>query len=132
VSKLSTVEGLKVEKFFLLSIRMVLNSLTLKSDFAKLRQVGKRFSLSLFSAVYVYDPELKGIRIAFALPRKLANAVKRNKIRRRIREALRLEDLSGLGHDILFIPRKSAYSAEWESVRGDIRKLLQFLRSKVR
>jgi len=107
---------------------MFLDSLTLKSDFAKLRQASKRLSFSLFSVVYVCNPEVKGVRVAFALSRKLANAVKRNRIRRRIREALRLEDLSGLSHDILFIPKKSAYNADWEKVTADVKKMLSSLK----
>ncbi len=106
---------------------MYLDSLTLKSDFARMRQVGKRLSFSLFSVIYVNDPNIVGLRIAFALPRKLANAVKRNRIRRRMREALRLEDLANLHHDLLFIPKKAAYNADWERVRGDVRRLVALL-----
>jgi len=108
----------------------MLSSLTLKSDFAKMRSEGKKVSFALFTVVYLQNSQVSGLRIAFALSRKVANAVKRNRIRRRIREALRLEDLSNLNYDILFLPRKSLYNADWDNVRGDIRGLFSFLMSK--
>lgn len=46
-------------------------------------------------------------RVAFAFSRKTANAVVRNRFKRRIREILRLHVLTGVGCDVMCMARGS-------------------------
>ncbi len=61
-------------------------------------------------------------RIGFTVTRKLGNAVVRNRIKRRLREAVRVA--SGLdlrrGHDYVFIGRAATLVQDFKDLTGDI------------
>ena len=61
-------------------------------------------------------------RIGFTVTRKLGNAVVRNRIKRRLREAVRVA--SGLdlrrGHDYVFIGRAATLLRNFNDLKGDI------------
>ena len=61
-------------------------------------------------------------RIGFTVTRKLGNAVVRNRIKRRLREAVRVA--SGLdlrrGHDYVFIGRAATLAQDFRDLMGDI------------
>lgn len=61
-------------------------------------------------------------RIGFTVTRKLGNAVVRNRIKRRLREAVRVA--SGLdlrrGHDYVFIGRAATLAQDFQDLTGDI------------
>ena len=61
-------------------------------------------------------------RIGFTVTRKLGNAVVRNRIKRRLREAVRVA--SGLdlrrGHDYVFIGRAATLAQDFRDLTGDI------------
>ena len=63
-----------------------------------------------------------GPRIGFTVTRKLGNAVVRNRIKRRLREAVRVA--SGLdlrrGHDYVFIGRAATLARNFRDLTGDI------------
>ena len=105
---------------------MKIQPLTQKSDFVKMRKEGAKYSFPYLTAVYL--PNKSQTRIAFALSRKLANSVVRNKIRRRIREIVRLYcDSNALPYDILFIPKKSIINAEFADIKYQIEKFFKSL-----
>lgn len=105
---------------------MKIQPLNQKSDFARMRSEGAKSSFTYLTVVYL--PNKSQTRIAFALSRKLANSVVRNKIRRRIREIVRLycED-NKLPYDILFIPKKSIINAEFTDIKKQIEKFFKSL-----
>jgi ribonuclease P protein component len=61
-------------------------------------------------------------RIGFTCTKKLGNAVMRNRIRRRLREAARLSlpDAAQTGYDYVLIGRQSAETRGFEQLRKDI------------
>jgi ribonuclease P protein component len=72
------------------------------------------------------DPQRPtGARIGLTAPRALGKAVKRNRIKRRMREALRL-DLPSIGSqwDIVVNPRRPVLDAAFAELRGEVRKLI--------
>lgn len=89
---------------------------------------GFRFSTRLFSAFCLAsaDPgRVPGARLGFTTPRALGKAVKRNRIKRRVREALRL-DFPAIGPqwDIVVNPRRIVLDAPSSEVRTEVRKLV--------
>jgi ribonuclease P protein component len=66
--------------------------------------------------------EVNGARIGFTVPRALGDAVKRNRIRRRTREAVRQHyiRLAGEAVDVVINPRKSVLGADFTLLSQEI------------
>jgi len=65
-------------------------------------------------------------RIGFTVPKAIGKAVIRNRIRRRMREAVRLDYASiGQGWDIVIHPRRAVLDAPFDELRREVRKLIQ-------
>jgi len=75
----------------------------------------------------VREPDAAGPRIGFTTPRALGKAVARNRIRRRVREAVRLH-LAQLSPEwsIVFNPRRKAMDAPFPELEREVERL--FLR----
>ena len=89
---------------------------------------GSRYSGPLFAAFYARMAEGgSGPRIGFTVPRSLGNAVVRNRIKRRVREAVRLR-LGQLSPqwEIVFNPRRAAMSSPFPELKREVERL--FLR----
>lgn len=65
-------------------------------------------------------------RFGFTVTKKVGNAVVRNRIRRRLREAVRLADFSQpkADHDYVLVARIEALTAPFEELRGEIARAL--------
>lgn len=64
----------------------------------------------------------KPARVGFTCTKKLGNAVARNRIRRRLKEAARLvlPSISQVGHDYVIIGRASSKARPFEALQKDI------------
>ena len=69
------------------------------------------------------------VRVGFTVSRKVGNAVQRNRVRRRLREIVRLSDRAHLhaGHDYVLVGRRAAltipYAQIAEAFTGALTKL---------
>jgi ribonuclease P protein component len=93
-------------------------------DFAMIQERGISRSHPLFSA-RVLRTDLTETRFAFATSRRLGTAVVRNRIRRRLREALRA--MAGTlqpGWDVLIVVRPSMIEADHRTMTEALRRLL--------
>ena len=72
------------------------------------------------------NAEAGGPRIGFTVPRAVGNAVARNRIRRRMREAVRLE-LERLNPEWSSVinPRRKTLEASTEAIRREVERLFQ-------
>jgi len=104
------------------------------TDFRKVYDQGVRFTCPLFAAFCLAEPasgdgtDANARRsVGFTTPKALGNAVKRNRIRRRVREAARLELASlSTGWSIVFNPRKKVLDCIFTDLRSEVKRL--FLR----
>ena len=100
-----------------------------RSDFRRVYDQGSRYASRLFAAFYLDCATMParpaGPRIGFTVPRALGKSVKRNRIRRRMREAVRLDlPLMGPQWDVVFNPRRSVLDAPFAEIRSEVRKLI--------
>jgi ribonuclease P protein component len=94
-------------------------------DFAALQGEGTVRSHSLL-VVRVRRTGLEETRFGMSTGRKLGGAVVRNKVRRRLREALRVMAPSFQpGWDVLIIARPSVIGADFQTLAGVLQNLLQ-------
>ena len=102
------------------------NRLSQRSDILRVKEEGKLINASLLSLL-VYknkDKELK--RFGVIVSKKISKrAVDRNKIKRLIMEALRinLDKIEG-GSEILFLVRKNILGKKYDEVEKEIKKVL--------
>ena len=94
-------------------------------DFAALQGTGTNRSHPLFSARFLRT-DLGTTRFGLSTGRKLGGAVARNRVRRRLREALRVMAPSFQpGWDVLIIARPAIVDADHQALVGALRRLLQ-------
>lgn len=94
------------------------------SDFRKVYDNGTRVSGPLFAAFCLAQPDVPGPRIGFTVPRALGNAVVRNRLKRRFREAVRggLDRLSS-PWSIVINPRRTAIECPFPKLESEIVRL---------
>lgn len=87
---------------------------------------GVRYACPVFAAFCVRELDANGPKIGFTVPRALGKAVDRNRIRRRVREAVRLE-LERLNPQwsIVINPRRKALEAPVAVIRREVERLFQ-------
>jgi ribonuclease P protein component len=96
-----------------------------KADFDAVYRNGKRRSSSHFT-VFLKANDLPQSRFGFSIKRGLGGAVTRNRIRRRVREAIRLhrEEISA-GWDFVIHPKANVENAEFAALEKDLVRLLK-------
>lgn len=78
----------------------------------------------MFSATYYLRPGETESRIGFAVGRAAGNAVVRNRLRRRVREAVRLHrGQLQAGWRIVLNPRRAALTAGFDELEREVERL---------
>ena len=97
--------------------------LTKAKDFAAVRREGRSQANTLL--VLVARPNgLENTRFGFSVGKRVGNAVVRNKVKRRLREAARLAEIC-VGWDVVVIARKEASSTDFHTLRRSMMGLLK-------
>ncbi|MGI8824119.1 MAG: ribonuclease P protein component [Chloroflexota bacterium] len=99
--------------------------LTRSQDFTRARRFG-RSSGSTLIALYLLPVRSSDIRIGFSVSKKIGKATIRNRVKRRMREAVRchLPKLKP-GQDLVFIARPAAAQASYGDLAEAIAHLLR-------
>jgi len=95
-------------------------------DFRRVYDKGSRFSSPLFAAFCLCETEVNGPRIGFTVPRALGKAVARNRIKRRLREAVRGSlDRLNPQWSIVINPRIKALQAPMTELQQEVERLFR-------
>ena len=90
------------------------------ADFQRVYKQGRRHPGTHLTVFYLKREGASGPRIGFAVGRVLGGAVVRNRIKRRLREAVRSNFPGNLAADLVIHPRKSALSVEFALLNTEI------------
>jgi len=109
------------------------------ADFERVYKLGRRHfspSMTLFYLARpsgdAAPPAGSGLRVGFTVGRALGGAVERNRIKRRMREAVRLSRPSvRLNADVVINPKKVVLRAEFETILNEVRQAFVVLERKL-
>ena len=111
------------------------------ADFERVYKQGKRHFSASMTVFYLQRPAMAqgaqsasapGLRIGFTVGRALGGAVQRNRIKRRLREAVRLTRPSpGAGADVVINPKKVLLTTDFEVVVNEVRQAFVVLERKL-
>jgi ribonuclease P protein component len=96
--------------------------LTRASDFAAARREGRSWSDSLLVLI-VRRNGLCVSRVGYSVSKRAGNAVARNRIKRRLREAVRSSPIRS-GWDLVFIARKDVTAADFHAIERSVTSLI--------
>jgi ribonuclease P protein component len=90
---------------------------------------GARINSSAFTLQSRRRDDLGPIRVGFTVTKKNGNAPERNRIRRRLREAVRGLDAMAMRphHDYVLVGRRAALTCDFSTMLDDLRSALQRL-----
>jgi len=98
------------------------------ADFERVYKQGRRHFASHMTVFYlVRASEMAdgsvGSRVGFTVSKALGGAVQRNRMKRRLREAVRLQGVpAGMDADIVINPKRTLLTAEFADLRNEIAK----------
>lgn len=102
------------------------------SDFQSVYRLGRRHFASHMTVFYLRRVESDSVRIGFTVSRALGGAVDRNRMKRRLREAVRLHGVAiGVPVDVVINPKKSLLKAEFPILREEIAKAFRTITEKL-
>jgi len=103
----------------------LMETLKKSRDYRRVVEGGNREILETITT-YRLPNQTETTRIGISVTRKLGNSVKRNKIKRRIREAI-MKSASFLprGEDIVIVARQGCVAAGYSKIERDIKRLYE-------
>lgn len=96
--------------------------LTRAKDFAAVKRDGRAWS-DKYLVIVARQNDLEANRVGFSVAGRVGNAVVRNKIKRRLKEAVRLTPVQE-GWDLVIIARKDSSSADFRGLSSSVTSLL--------
>ncbi len=77
-------------------------------------------------------PAARGLRIGFTVGRVLGGAVQRNRMKRRLREAVRMtRPVAGVAADVVINPKKSLLNADFADVLNELQRAFAVIEQKL-
>ena len=97
------------------------------ADFERVYKQGRRHFAAHMTVFYMprVGPvlESQGLRVGFTVGKALGGAVQRNRMKRRLREAVRLNGLHReLAADVVINPKRSLLTADFAELRNEVAK----------
>jgi len=117
------------------------------ADFERVYKLGRRHFSASMTVFYwprpedggagakagaVKSPVAAGLRIGFTVGRALGGAVQRNRMKRRLREAVRLTRPSAAANaDVVINPKKSLLTVDFSVVVSEVRRAFEVIEQKM-
>lgn len=102
------------------------------SDFEQVYKQGRRHFSTHMTVFYLRRAEREGLRVGFTVGRVLGGAVARNRMKRRLREAVRLSRPSpGPPVDVVINPKKSLATAPFAALLVEVGRAFEVIAQKV-
>jgi ribonuclease P protein component len=98
------------------------------ADFERVYQRGRRHFSAHMTVFYLRRPDAGNARVGYTVSRALGGAVDRNRLKRRLREAVRLSwaEMNG-PFDIVINPKKSLLQAEFDELKKEVARAWEVL-----
>lgn len=100
------------------------------ADFQRVYEGGRRHFSANLTVFYLRREPGQLPRVGFTVGRALGGAVERNRMKRRLREAVRLTRPAQLPVDVVINPKKSLLKVEFEEVLREVRRAFQVVQEK--
>ncbi len=101
------------------------------ADFERVYKQGRRHFAAHLTAFYLPRPANEnhggGMRVGFTVGKVLGGAVVRNRMKRRLREAVRLHGIIPVAMDVVINPKKSLLAAAFVDVQREIRRAFEVI-----
>jgi ribonuclease P protein component len=99
------------------------------ADFEQVYKQGRRHFAAHVTVFYLPRASGLGPRIGFTVPRALGGAVVRNRMRRRLREAVRRNDPNTLAAvDVVMNPKKSLLTADFAELQIEVSRAFEVIK----
>lgn len=97
------------------------------ADFEKVYKQGRRHFAQHMTVFYLgVENADRGLRVGFTVSKALGGAVQRNRMKRRLREAVRLKGLQhAVTADVVINPKRTLLDAEFTELKADIAKAFE-------
>jgi len=103
------------------------------ADFERVYKQGRRHFATHMTVFYLRRLEGEGMRVGFTVGRVLGDAVDRNRMKRRLRESVRLtRPASAPAVDVVINPKKSVRTVEFSVLLGEVSKAFEVIVQKMR
>ncbi len=101
------------------------------ADFERVYKQGKRHFAAHMTVFYLEREAPQNFRVGFTVSRALGGAVVRNRMRRRLREAVRLIGRNNeIAVDVVINPKKSLLTAEFTEIQQEVKKAFELIERK--
>jgi ribonuclease P protein component len=98
------------------------------ADFERVYKQGRRHFAAHMTVFYLRRDQGEGLRIGFTVGRVLGGAVERNRMKRRLREAVRLHrQAEMIAVDVVINPKKSLLTADFTEVENEVIRALEVI-----
>ena len=110
------------------------------ADFERVYKQGRRHFSATMTVFYLRRPDdqtagakaAQGLRVGFTVGRALGGAVRRNRMKRRLREAVRFTmPPNAPGADVVINPKKTLLSADFEAVVNEVAQAFVVIEKKL-
>jgi ribonuclease P protein component len=103
------------------------------ADFERVYQQGRRHFSAHMTVFYLRRETGEGLRVGFTVGRALGGAVDRNRMKRRLREAVRLcRSGNSFPVDVVINPKKSLLSANFEDLLREVGRAFEVIQQKTK